>query len=360
MKNVLQVLNYTANYRGNFMDSLKELDEQLHRKGNYCVYFFLISKVSGEKIDWIAEMIDENIPVYFMEDSRGRAIKKIRKIIFEHQIEIIHTHFLTANQFLMIKLSNLGMKKDVVIHFHNHAIPSNNFVKRFTRKKLYKGYKMIGVSASVTEGLRQIYPYNKCYEVDNAIDFERLNNYSELDLDQNNENKDEKICLIFGFDYERKGVDLALEAVSQMIERGEKIKLLISLSTNETIVKKKIEERFGEIPCWVIFIKARNDVATLYRKADIFLSPSREEGFCYSIVEAAYCGCNVVASWIPAQKDLKVPGVFWCETENSESLHDAIIKAFDSEKKLNVTEVLRQEYKLEKWGRQVIEIYEVI
>lgn len=340
------------------MDSLKELDMQLHRKGGYCVYFFWISKSSGEKIDWISKMIDENIPVYFIEDSRVRVIKKIRKIIFEHQIETIHTHFLTANQFSIIKLSNFGIKKDVVVHFHNHAAPSKNFVKRYIRKKLYKGYKMIGVSASVTEGLRQIYPYNKCYEVDNAIDFERLNNYCELDLRKNAENADEKICLIFGFDYERKGVDLALEAISQIIGCGEKIKLLISLSTNEAIVKRKIEERFGEIPYWIIFIKARNDVATLYRNADVFLSPSREEGFCYSIVEAAYCGCNVVASWIAAQKDLKVPGVFWCETENSQALQHAIIKALAREQKLNLKEVLRQEYKLENWGGQVIEIYE--
>lgn len=360
MENILQVLNYAANYRGNFMDSLKELDQQLHEKGKYCVYFFMVLESIGMKIDWISEMVSENIPVYFIPDSKFAWLSSLREIIKKHQIGIIHTHFLTAKQFAVIKACNMGLNVDIVLHFHNHAVLSNKLTKRLVRKRIYAGCKMIGVSASVAAGLRKIYPYNKCYEVENAIDFKRLENTGEFDLMSENNELNAKICLIFGFDYERKGVDLALDAISQIVEDGERILLVISLSTNEEIIKKRIESRFGKIPTWVVCVKARNDVATLYRNADVFLSPSREEGFCYSIVEAAYCGCHVVASKIPAQQDLKVPGVYWFETEDVEALRESIYKAICDDIQQDLQNQLKAAYDLSNWAEKVIEVYESV
>lgn len=360
MDNILQVLNYAANYRGNFMDSLKELDGQLHERRQYCVYVFMISKTDGLKIDWISEMISESIPVYFMPSGMFEGMVEIRKIVRRHQIGIIHTHFLNAKQFFVIKISALLSKKDIVVHFHNHAAPSNHLIKRFVRKILYRNCKMIGVSASVTDGLKHIYPYNRCYEVDNAIDFGRLDKFSNLFFIQNEKSFGAKKCLIFGFDYERKGVDLALEAVSQIVDSGENIVLLISLSTNEDFVKRKILERFGEIPSWVICLKARNDVATLYRNVDVFLSPSREEGFCYSVVEAAYCNCNVVASKIPAQEDLAVSDVFWFESENIGELRKSIMNALERTERKYDNEELKERYDLSSWAKKVITVYESV
>lgn len=360
MKNVLQVLNYAANYRGNFMDSLKELDNQLHKKGHYCVYLFMVSKDYAMTIDWISEMIKENIPVYFIPDSKIEQINQLHKIINKHNIGTVHTHFLSAKQFLITKICTVGLQIDIIVHFHNHAVPSKYPVKCFIRKLMYTGCKMVGVSASVAEGLRRIFPYCRCYEINNAIDFKRLEKYCESDYICQEWDSNIKKCLIFGFDYMRKGVDLALEAVSQIVEAGDKIVLLISLSTNEEIVKKQIENKFGKIPSWVKCIKARNDVATLYRNVDVFLSPSREEGFCYSIVEAAYCSCNVVASRIPAQEDLEVPGVFWFETENIDELRQAIVVALKKTEKVCKQEKLKERYNLNSWAQKVIAVYEEI
>ncbi|MGN0437491.1 MAG: glycosyltransferase family 4 protein [Lachnospiraceae bacterium] len=312
------------------------------------------------KIDWIAQMVKNNIPVYFVSGSVIGQICKIKKILNNHKIGIVHTHFLTANQFAVVKISTHKTDNDVVVHFHNHAVPSNSLIKTIVRKLMYSDCKMIGVSESVTKGLREIFPYARCYEVDNAIDFKRLEKVGKFEYFLNENDLKKKKCLIFGFEYERKGVDLALEAVSKIIENGEKIILIISLSTNEEIVKKKIKNRFGEIPSWVKCIKARNDVATLYKNVDVFLSPSREEGFCYSIVEAAYCGCNVVASRIPAQEDLRVPGVFWVESENIDDLQHSIIDALEKTEQACVKEEIKEIYNINSWAKKVIEVYESI
>lgn len=46
----------------------------------------------------------------------------------------------------------------------------------------------------------------------------------------------------------------------------------------------------------------------LYRRAAIFVSPSLEEGFGLTLVEAMACGCAVIASDLPATRDIVVDG----------------------------------------------------
>lgn len=46
----------------------------------------------------------------------------------------------------------------------------------------------------------------------------------------------------------------------------------------------------------------------LYRRATIFISPSQEEGFGLTLVEALACGCAVIASDLPAHRDIVVDG----------------------------------------------------
>lgn len=339
------------------MDSLTELDRQLHKNGHYCVYVFTFPEEVALKIEWIVEMKKKHIPVYFFSNKMIQSIQLMRKIVKQHQISVVHTHFLTGNQFLLCKISACGLHIDIVVHYHNHAKPSQNIVKKIIRRTIYNRSNMVGVSESVTIGLEEIFPNNHCYRVDNAIDFNRLENYTTLDIKKD---ADVRTCLIFGFDFERKGVDLAINAINQLIDEGENIILLISLSKNEDEIKIKVKNMLGEIPQWIFFLKARNDVATYYRAADIFLSPSREEGFCYSVVEAAYCGCSIVASKIPAQKDLKVPFVVWFDSENVEQMKNAIRCANKRDKRdvIQIKKMLQEEYDLKKWARKVIDIYE--
>lgn len=340
------------------MASLFELELQLKKKDGCNVYLFTYPEKVGNSISWIKEMKMQGYTIYFMPLGDLDKDHFVKKIVKDHDIGTVHTHFLTGKQFMILKMSLSGLNIDVVVHYHNHASQSNNLIKKIVRWMLYRKCKLIGVSQSVTEGLKEIFPYSSVYEVDNAIDFSRLNQFEEVELKKKMDASKTKICLLFGFDYERKGVDLAIASIQKLIEYGENIVLWISLSTNENMVKDKIIGRFGEIPQWVTFLKARNDVATYYRAADVFLSPSREEGFCYSIVEAAYCDCKIVASRIPAQKDLQVPGVYWFEPENIVQMRDCIYKAIHDENRYNNTTIIMNIYDLHEWARKVIEVYE--
>jgi glycosyltransferase involved in cell wall biosynthesis len=171
--------------------------------------------------------------------------------------------------------------------------------------------------------------------------------------------------LIFGFDFYRKGVDLAVKALKRLREQGHSYSLLVSLSTNFEQVEKNIVDILGEMPEWIKVIPARNDVATLYNFVDVFLSPSREEGLPYSVVEAGYSSCSVVMSDISAQVHLKIPYGYWFESENVEAFADEILKAHkEHAQKLEnwdkVKESMKENYALDTWSQQVEKLYKKI
>ncbi len=360
MKNVLQILNYAANYRGNFIDSLDELSNELGKKGVKNIYLFTKDAKEKESITWINELKENGAIVFFLNDDPKSDKRLIRQIIKDYSVDIIHTHFITMQHFLMIS-GAVGRKNiRMIMHFHNHAQKFSNPLKSMLRSFIYRKTEMIGVSESVSEGLTDIYKKNKVYCVCNAINFNRLDDFSEIRFEDTEWSESVK-CLVFGFDYFRKGVDLAVKAVDNLRRKGSKIILCISLSTNREMVENEIKKEFGSIPSWIRIMKARNDVASYYRMADVFLSPSREEGFCYSVVEAAYCGAKIVASKIPAQDKLKVPESFWFTSEDVDdfaSKIEAAINHTDGLSKEDKREYLKKEYDLRKWAEQIVNIYE--
>lgn len=103
---------------------------------------------------------------------------------------------------------------------------------------------------------------------------------------------------------------------------------------------------------------------------DFFLSPSREEGFTYSVVEAAYCGCQVILSRCPGQEEYmkhQIPPFHWLEDPNTvditNDLTQEILRAYkmpQGTKEEMVREsqkYLESHFKMNKWVEDVVKIY---
>ena len=98
--------------------------------------------------------------------------------------------------------------------------------------------------------------------------------------------------------------------------------------------------------------------------ADVFLSPSRQEGFCYALVEAAYCRTPVLASAIDAQKDLALPQEAFFPPQNSAALSAAIlrvIREMDTPQRrillAQAADHVAQTYSLSRWAERVFAAY---
>ena len=356
---MLQILNYSAVYRGNFIDSLAELGKALEKQDRQMSYLFCIQAKESESLIWINEMIQAGDKVDFYTGNIIEDIIQTKKIIRENNISMVHVHFFSVQLLFIVKMAVLGEGVTVLLHFHNHPQKASNLLKSAFRKLIYNKCILIGVSHSVSKRLKRYYPNNTIYEVENAIKFSRIDTFETLNKNDYGINEFSYLCLIFGFDFYRKGVDIALKAISAARETGKDICLMVSLSTNHSSIKKAIEAEFGEFPDWVKLVKARNDVASYYHMADAFLSPSREEGFCYSAIEAAYCGCTVIASKIPAQEDLNVPESKWFESENVRELTELICEAVDNRATITKEQKkqLKDRYNISKWVKHMILIY---
>ena len=120
----------------------------------------------------------------------------------------------------------------------------------------------------------------------------------------------------------------------------------------------------SDVPDWILLLPPREDVSSYYRMADVFLSPSRQEGFCYALVEAAYCRTPVLASAIDAQKDLALPKSAFFPPEDVEALASVLLRVLSEEHTASRAQALeqagervRQTYALSRWAERVLAAY---
>jgi glycosyltransferase involved in cell wall biosynthesis len=362
--NVLQFMSYKAPYRGNFISSLLRLEARIKAEGLEVVYLFQDKEAS--KRQWVQELIAEGKNIYFLTGKKAKDLSIIYKILIKYKIKIIHTHFagLKYHFFFNILRKIIKRKLFLISHLRNHY-EKKHFIQRHLTKVATDIDLYIGVSRSVSEHHRRInnIEEKKITYVENGIDFTRLDKFKHLEKTEFSIKSTTKIFLMFGFDYYRKGVDLAIEVFNEIINEKTDVCLLISLSSNREYVLSKIRERFNTIPDWIKILEPRNDIATYYHFSDAFLSPSRSEGFCNSLAEAAYCEIPLIASKIPNEDYLYIPTFFEFKSGDLSDLKRQLLTvlSLSEERKIeigkNQKDYVIKTFDLNKWAEQIFAIY---
>ena len=165
----------------------------------------------------------------------------------------------------------------------------------------------------------------------------------------------------------RKGALDLLEAFALLLEKTNLEPTLVysGIGPDFDAVKEKIEElNLSENVVMLGYVNYE-DVPEIYKKADVFASPTYAEGFSNTILEAMAAGLPIVST--------ESVGVVDClrdndngllvEIGNGNKLEFALRSLLDDEnlrKTLaqNALDEVRQVYSWEKIGRQIIEIYE--
>ncbi len=347
--NVFLVADYAAPYEGNFMNSIKKLEEKIRQNKGEMLYSF---PEKAKEIGWIQEL-GKTRKVYFHTKNVKENGRNFRKIIKENSVDMIYSHFCIGRTQAALKMVSQQNRVKLVQHYHNHyqnQMPQNP-VKRMFLKYIFQGDLNIGCSESVAQSI----PYKKVVAVPNAIAFERLEQWEKVKLAEDNQT----VILMFGFDYERKGVDIAIKALQEVAEKYNLV-LAISVSVKLEQLKQKIMDEFGEIPEFVKFLEPRDDIATYYHASDIFLSAAREEGFCYAIVEAVYCQTQCICSNLKAQP-LEIPNLRIFQSENVEDLREKIVQVLEcgdlnkKDKKIESCQFVKEKYAIEYWANSIYE-----
>ncbi len=252
----------------------------------------------------------------------------------------------------------------IIRHLRNHDQPRGGVVENI-KKVLTHVDLYVGCSESVAVEYRRNFKLSneKVTFVTNAIDFTRLNQFEKLGRGNFHINPNATVFLMFGFDYLRKGVDVVLEAMNNLVENNHDVCLLLSLSVNREFIESKIIERFKQIPSWLKILEPRDDIASYYHLCDYFISAAREEGFCNSLVEAAYCGRPVITSDIPGPSSLNIPHTYKFPSENIAELQNAMASAIsltaDQKKKIVADQkaYVKKNFDLNIWANQISVLY---
>lgn len=357
--NILQIVNVSGYYSGNLMESIWRLEDEIKNSG-VCVYLF---PWEAKERGWIKDMQKNGERIYFKSGSKLKDFRMIYKICVMHDIDIIHLHFWNIPDCLAIKkVLKVHRKTKSIIHHHGRYVVSRKKMNEKIKKWFFKGNYHIACGKAVYQELLYAdFPKRNVFRVDNGIAFSRLDKKENMKWKGNN------ILMFSSVGCEIKGIDIACKAICELVQEGKKVNLVIVSGLNQVGVKEYVKEclQINDLPDWIKFMPPRNDIATYYDAATAFLSASRSEGFCYAVLEAAYCGCETIQSRIPEHR-LDIPECKTFESENVGELKKVILELLHEDKdeaerihKLQREYVIRH-YGVEHWVHEIMGVYREI
>ena len=367
-KTILHLTDYGAPYAGNFIASLTALESLLDSNEAKTVY--VLPSRASDRV-WAQEMAQTHDVRFLKNGGFFSYLRQVRGLLKETNADVLHEHFIHFSEKLAAWFASktCGHRVKTVLHLHNHIELPKSPLLRLPHMLYFRSVsRFVCCSESVAahiiaDGVTK----ERVRVAQNAIAFERLDCFDSSVRASLHLPQQAKLALMFGYNYSIKGVDLAVNAVRLLREReGLPVTLAVALSSNLEQVRLRICAELGvsDVPDWILLLPPREDVSSYYRMADVFLSPSRQEGFCYALVEAAYCRTPVLASAIDAQKDLALPKSAFFPPEDVEALASALLRVLSEEHTASRAQALeqagervRQTYALSRWAERVLAAY---
>jgi glycosyltransferase involved in cell wall biosynthesis len=360
MRNSLNILHISPNF--NYICGvskyvyliLKELKK--YEKSEDLKLFFLTN--GGDSLERLKNI---GIKTHLINFSKGLKnlfyvndnLKQLEKFCIENEINIIHTHH-RYPEFLsnIIKREN-QIKTITTVH---------SIVKGF-KFLSFKSDKIIAVSKAVEKNLIEKFNIDKgkIIQIYNPIAFD---DYIEDKTDKEKKTiigvpDDSKIFLFVGRWTKLKGVDILINAFSQIFEKYDNVYLILITDVPDVVKNKilKISSKF-------IFIRPQRDISYYYKICDAVVLPSRVESFPYTMLEAGlhrklFIGTNLggISEFIENEKN----GLLFenGRVDQFVNLVSSVIQSSNELQKLrqNLFEKISYLSRPEKYCSQLIEIY---
>lgn len=256
--------------------------------------------------------------------------KKLQRTLSHSNSNIIHIHWLFPSGFTAPFLKNL--KKPIILTLHGGDWYSNQ--NRGFDTQIQKTLEACDAITTVGKQLKndiiKAFPHyeEKIHHIPHGINTKIfkppiINEKKNCRLDLNWEDPMIHILCVANF-YKVKGVDILIHALSKL-KTNTPFKLHIVAPRRDPNVEKKIANeinRYGlkeKVNLYPTMGEA--ELVKFYKAADIFVSPSRKEGFGLSIAEAISSGIPVVCTKSGGPEEIVIKEVgLLAEVNNATSL----------------------------------------
>jgi len=232
-----------------------------------------------------------------------QAILKVRKIVKEQSVEIIYTH--TSRASAVSFLATLGISDVSIIvrrGIRGKLSPFSVFdYLSFYNKKISK---VIALSQAVKVDLSTslFFLEKKCIQIYQGIS---LDNCNFLDTsyvrDQFSIEKNSIFLITISHHRKVKGLDRILSTAKCLSKAKVNFTWVIFGGGTECF---STDYSRGEYQGRVMGLGHDSDAVKYLKAADIYCQPSREEGLCFSLAQAALAGCYCLISDVEAMKEI--------------------------------------------------------
>lgn len=353
---ILQACAFAAPTPGNFIPSLLGLERELKNRGIQTIYAF--PNRARDKA-WCQEL-QQYTKVYFLPEARARICPETYKIFQtiyrENDVGIVHSHF-ELYDIPATVMAPRGVK--VFWHLHD-ALKENyrnaSFLHRVLSRLQYGVFSrravMLSVSREHADFAKELgFTAENIHYLPNGINTDRIR-VEELDAKTASSE-----FLLFGWEVQRKGVDLLVEAVKQFSEPGLKVRVV-----GQESCERYLQE--SDAPESVVFSRPVSDINVLYGQAAAFLHVSRAEGLSYALLEALYAGLPVICSDIPENLFAQeFRNIIWIRNGNADDLTVALRTMLQLSSQVRPEDVtfnrslILREYSLDTWVSRVLAYY---
>ncbi len=260
--------------------------------------------------DWAAKFESEGIEVIklsVLHKHDPRHYFQLKEIIRKRKIDLMHVHvwnpascryaFMAANKY------NLP-----VVMTEHDPFELKGF-KGYLKNKLTKNVQLvITVSEANNKAMERVFPAlaERKITIHNGIDstwFEsQLLSFSEGKIKEFREttfgvDDDYKVILSVAELHERKGLKHLIKAMPAILEKDEKVKLVLVGTGPAKSDLEQLALKEGVIDD-VLFLGFKKDIPHIMASSDIFVLPSEKEAFGLVLLEAGMAGLPVVASFV--------------------------------------------------------------
>ena len=293
--------------------------------------------------------------------------KNIVKQLIEDKVQIYHG----LSGELPLGLRNNGIKSVVTIHdliFLRHPEYYHWFDRKMYTWKFHQTIKQADRIIAVSECTkRDILEFGKINPEKISVIYQSCNpkftnmpTEGEMEDTAKKYDLPERYLLCVGTIEERKNLMLAVKSLNLL---PEDIHLVaVGKKTKYADKVKKTADKIGVSHRLHLLSGVSDDeLNVIYKKAEVFVYPSRYEGFGIPIIEAIFCGLPVVASTGSCLEEAGGPDCLYVNPDDSKGMADAIMQLLNNEeeRKRRITSSMEyvQKYKGTNIANAVIEVY---
>jgi len=286
----------------------------------------------------------------------------IIKLLKYHPIKLIHAHWLIPQSFLAVLALKISNKTQIPLLCTSHGGDlfglQDKISLKIKRWVIKHSSSLTVVSNAMLIPLQQLnsQSINKTHVIPMGTDL------TYQFIPRKNISRQSSMLLFAGRLVEKKGVDILIRAIPEVLEKHSDIQLFIAGDGPEKKYLKKISKKL-KLEQTIHFIgkQSHNELSILYNKATITIFPFQQakdgdiEGLGLVVIEALGCGCPVIAGNVPAVHDTikdNITGII-SEHKNSKRLAINIIKLLNSPEKRSSLAHNGREYAIKHFSWEV-------